>query len=83
MILFLGGLGQPRREHGQDSHAGSTHIIAFNVRYRQFLRQVLGDGALAATCGSRYDPHVPMMRGRQSAVDLLDRGHCCVVPGRR
>lgn len=58
-----------------------THIISFDVWYRQFLGNVLSNGALATSCWARDDPHVAVVMGGQGAMDLLDRGSGCVVHG--
>lgn len=50
---------------------GYTHVIAFNVRKREFFSEILGDGALATASGTGYDPHMPMVRRLKGAVDLL------------
>ena len=56
-----------------------THIVSFNVWYRELLRNVLSYGALATSCGARDDPHVAVVGGSQGGMNLLDRAFGCIV----
>ena len=58
-----------------------THIISFDVWYRQLFRHVLSNGTLATSCRASDDPHVTVVMEGQGSMDLLDRGWGCVVHG--
>ena len=58
---------------------GPTHIVSFEVWYRQLLGKVLGNGTFATSSWASDDPHMAVVMGGQSSMDLIDRGSWCVV----
>ena len=60
-----------------------TYIVALYVGYRQFIGQVLRNGALATAGRTRDDPHVAVVVALSGTIHLLDRVDGSVVHGCR
>ena len=58
-----------------------TYVVSFNIWYGQLFGNKLSDGALATSCRAGDDPHMAVVMGGQSTMDLLDGGRWCVIHG--